>query len=290
MTNQSTNISLAAIAIVAACFMLAGMDAIGKYLQQSLPVLQVVWARFFSHFSLFVLVAVFIHKPRNVFRPRRPGLQILRSVLLMSVTLLHYAAISQISLADSSAVQFSAPVLVTLLAGLFLKEIIQWYKWMAVLLGFSGVLVLIRPGSDHFHPAILLSLLSSFSLAGYFILTRYLKDHDRESTTIYMTPVAGAVLLSFIVAGVWVRPSLEQTLMLSSLGMLGAAGHYLLTFAFHRADASQVSPLLYAQIVASAIYSASFFADHLEVSFYIGSALVIFAGVLVSHGSRLRKG
>jgi len=205
---------------------------------------------------------------------------------LMAVTILHYLAISQVSLADASAVQFFAPVLVTLMAGLFLKENIQWFKWLAVVLGFCGVLAIMRPGSESFHPAILLSLLSSVAMAGYFILTGYLKHHDDESITIYYTPLAGALIMSLLVGWVWQTPSLQQALLLASLGCFGAAGHYLLTFAFHRADASLLSPLLYAQLVASALFSALFFSDIIEISFYIGAGLVIIAGILVSHHSK----
>jgi drug/metabolite transporter (DMT)-like permease len=288
MTLRSPHTPFAALAVIIACFMLAGMDAIGKYLQLTLPSVQVVWARYFSHFLLFIAIAAFYPQRKKLIQPKRPWLQMLRSILLMGVTIFFYQAIIHISLADATAVLFFSPVMVTLLASLFLKEDIEWFTWLAVILGFIGVLVIIRPGSDTFDPAILLPLLSAASLTGYLLLTRYLKDHDEELTTIFLTPVAGTALLSLFVAGYWHTPTVQETLLLGSLGLLGAGGHILLTFAFHRASASILSPLLYAQLVGSTIFSALFFDDVLEPLFYLGAGLVIIAGVLVSlhHGKK----
>jgi len=273
-------------AVIIACVMLAGMDAIGKYLQQSLPALQVVWGRYFFHFLLFIIAALILHKQRQLLHPKRPVLQFIRGVLLLGVTINFYIAIREVSLADASAVLFTSPVLVTLFAALLLKEHLSRKKMAAVMLGFIGVLIIIQPGSAVFNPKILLAAVSAASLAGYFILTRYLSRHDHVITTIFYSPVAGTLILSIMLPWVWVMPDWQEFLWLFSMGVIGAAGHYLLTWAFHHADASLLSPLLNSQLVAAAFFSAWIFSDQLDIMFYLGTALIIIASMLVSRPPR----
>ena len=266
--------------------MLAGMDALGKYLQQTLPTMQVVWGRFFFHaLILAVLLSVMSHRRQHC-RPRRLGLQLLRSALLLGVTLFLYTAIRSGSLADATAILFFAPVLVTVLAGVLLHEPIDARKWIAVAMGFVGVLVLVRPGLMGFQPSQLYALVAALSLAGYFVLTRYLHAHDSEWSTIIYTPVVGTLVTSLVMLFVWHTPTTVELLLLTVMGLIGGSGHFLLIWAFHRASASALSPLLNSQLLVAAFYSAWLFNDRLELWFYIGSALIIGAGLLVSARKR----
>lgn len=268
-----------------ACIVLAGMDATAKYLVAEVPPMQVIWARY-TGAALVFLIWFGWQNHWHLARPKRPGLQLLRSVALVIVTVGNYVALTVISLADATAILFLAPVLLTVFAAWFLKEPIGKREWLAVAMGFGGVLFIARPGQHGFEPIMLLSFVAAVFLGLYFVITRYLKDHDDEITTQFFTPVAGAVLLSLLVPLFWETPSLQQALLMGSMGLAGALGHGLLTTAFHMAPAGLLSPFLYSQLAVSAVISSLFFQDILDWPFYLGALLIVSAGILVSRRKR----
>jgi drug/metabolite transporter (DMT)-like permease len=268
------------ISIIVACSLLAAMDGLGKWLMQDLAMPQVVWARYFFH-TLFVGVLFSYRHGLSFMCPNRPWTQTLRAICLMAVTLSLYSAIQTVSLADATSIVFFAPVLVTLLAGWFLKEKVGAVEWFAVGGGFFGVLFIVRPGFGDTDPALLLACLAAICLAIYIILTRLLKGHDSEQTTLFHTTLTGAIILTLLQPLWWQQPTMTQWLCLITTGVLGASGHFLLVKAFHMASASILSPYLNTQLVVAALISLYFFEDTLEWSFYIGSALIIGAGLLV---------
>ncbi|MES9831462.1 MAG: DMT family transporter [Candidatus Thiodiazotropha sp. DIVDIV] len=265
---------------VLACILLAAMDGLGKWLMQDLAMPQVVWARYFFH-TLFVGMFFSYRQGISFMRPNRPWTQLLRAVCLMGVTLSLYSAIQTISLADATSIVFFAPVLVTLLAGWFLKEKVGAIEWFAVGGGFIGVLFIVRPGFRDPDPALLLACLAAVCLAFYFVLTRALKGHDSEQTTLFHTTLTGAIVLTLLQPLWWTQPSITQWMYLITTGVLGATGHFLLVKAFHLASASLLSPYLNAQLIAAALISLIFFEDSLGWPFYIGSCLIVGAGLLV---------
>ena len=274
------------LATIAACFLLAGMDGLGKWLMQDLAMPQVVWARYFFH-TLIVGVVFSSRSGFSFIRPNRPFVQLIRAVCLMGVTLSLYSAIQSVSLADATSIVFFAPVLVTLLAGLFLNERVGAIEWLAVGVGFIGVLFIVRPGFRDPEPALLLACLAAVCLAFYFVLTRALKGHDSEQTTLFHTTLAGAVILTLLQPLWWQPPTIAQWCYLITTGVLGASGHFLLVKAFHMASASVLSPYLNAQLVAAALISLFFFDDILGWPFYFGSSLIVGAGLMVWAHQRL---
>lgn len=276
---KNTDLIQGIVLTVIACFVLAGMDSVGKHLVQELNPAQVVWARYTFHTLL--VGAVFGLGARGPFLvPRHPWLQFTRGLCLLGVTLGMYFAIRSIPLADATAIMFLAPVLVTLLAGWLLKEPVRPLHWAALVLGLGGVVLIIRPGFDTPQAAMLLPLGSALFLAFYFVITRYLRGRDGETTTLFHTTASGSVLMSIVVIVFWTPPTLAQWGMLAAVGALGAVGHLLLIRAFHLGRASSLSPYLNAQIVAAALYSVWFFDDPLSPAFLTGALLITAAGVL----------
>jgi drug/metabolite transporter (DMT)-like permease len=268
------------LATIAACFVLAAMDALAKWLMYSLPTQQVVWARYFFH-TLIVGVVFTLQSGPGFIRAKSPALQLLRAACLLGVTLCLYFAIRTISLADATAILFFAPVLVTLLAGAILHEKVGVPEWLAVGIGFLGVLFVVQPGFREIDVAMLLALFGALCLAFYFVLTRVLKGRDSEQTTLFHSTVLGALGLSCLMPLWWQTPTLSQWGFLVLMGVLGAAGHFLLVKAFHLAQAPVLSPFLNAQLVAAALYSMLFFDDRLDSGFVIGAVLIVGAGLIV---------
>ena len=279
--HPSPAATLAGIALVTvAGFMLAGMDSIAKGLMAEMTTAQTVWARYF--FSVAIVSVFYAATRRRVFaRPNMTGWQITRGLCLMSVTASVYFAIQTASLADATAIMFFSPVLVTLLAGFVLGERVTVLSILAVVVGFVGVLFIVRPGFAGFDPALLVVFIGAFGLAGYFLLTRYVRRADDEPVTMFHSVFAGAVVMTCVAPFDWVAPTAGQWATMVFLGLLGWIGHLAIVKAFHLTTASVLSPFLNSQLLAAAIYSVIFFDDHLEWTFYVGSLLIIGAGLMV---------
>ncbi len=274
------------LATLAAGFILAAMDGLAKWLMQSLSTQQVVWARYFFHTLIVGLVFTLRHGPGFI-RPRHPVLQLLRAACLLGVTLCMYFAIRTITLADATAILFFAPVLVTLLAGAILHEKVGLPEWLAVVIGFVGVLFVVQPGFRQIDPAMLLALAGAVCLSFYFVLTRALKGKDSEQTTLFHTTALGALGLSCLMPLWWQAPTPGQWGYLMLTGAMGASGHFLLVKAFHLAPAPVLSPFLNGQLVAAVLYSVLFFGDRLGGGFYLGALLIVGAGLLVWAHARM---
>lgn len=266
--------------VVLACFVLAGMDALGKHLMQHLPPPQVVWARYTFHTLLVGLIFGARHH-RHFLRPRRPALQLLRGLCLLGVSLGMYYAIRSVPLGEATAIMFLAPILVTLLAGWLLAEPLKLVHLLALAVGFAGVLLILRPGSSGFQATLLLPLGSAVLLAFYFILTRRLRDQDSEVTTLFHTTVAGSLGLSLAMTWQWVPPTTAEWPALVLMGILGASGHLMLIRGFHLATASSLSPWLNMQILAAALYGSLLFGDPLTLPFALGAFLIALGGIMV---------
>lgn len=267
--------------VVLACFLLAAMDGIGKHLMQTqqLHQVQVVWARYLFHTLLVALVFGLQHK-HHFIKTTRLWLQLIRGLCLLGVTFAMYTAIREIPLADATAIMFLAPVLVTLFAAWLLNEAVRPMHWLALGLGFAGVISIIQPGFSEIETAMLYPLASALLLSLYFVFTRQLKGHDSEATTLFHTTAVGSVFMCLVVPFYWTSIDTLTWLALILIGALGATGHLLLIKAFHLSSASSMSPVLNAQILAAALYSVVWFDDPLSPAFAMGSLLIVLAGLI----------
>ncbi|NIR32574.1 MAG: DMT family transporter [Gammaproteobacteria bacterium] len=260
--------------------MLASMDAVGKYLTADLDVLQIVWARYTFH-TLIVLGVLAARGGLGFVRARRPGLQTLRGGALLGATLCLYTALAYVPLADATAVQFFAPVLVTVLSGIFLREHVGARRIAAVLAGFGGVLLIVRPGLAGGDWHMLLPLGAACMLALYLLLTRRLSGADDSRTTLFYTTALGAVLLTLVVPAVWRTPAPEALALMIAMGALGATAHLGLIIAFGFAPASVLSPFLYAQLVWAGVVSVLYFGDPLTPPMIIGALVLVVSGLYI---------
>lgn len=270
----------AIVLVMLAGAVLAGMDALGKALMESIPTVQVVWARFLFH-TLIVALVFRWQYGWDFIVPKRLGLQTIRGLFLLGITLSMYTAIAVVPLADATAIMFFGPVLTTLLAGWFLGERVTHWLRFAALLGFIGVLLIVRPGFSDLDNHIFFACLAAVSFALYLLMTRLLSGKDSEPTTLFHSTLIGSILLSIAVPFWWQSISAEQWLYLIATGMMGAAGHFLLIKAFHMAPASILSPFLNVQLLAATLYSVLFFRDVLEWTFILGTLIIVGAGLIV---------
>ncbi|BAU74514.1 DMT family transporter [Metapseudomonas furukawaii] len=264
--------------VVLATFLFAGHDALSKYLGGLYPVIMVVWARYLVHTLL--MAGIFLPRAGlRVLRSRRPGLQVLRALSLLSTSLLFTAGLQFIPLAEATAVNFLAPVLVTALSVPLLGERVSLVQWLAVVMGFIGVLVIVHPGGELFTPAILFPLGSALGFCFYQLLTRKLAPHDSPTTSNFFAGLCNTLVMSALVPFFWQLPNWEGWLLLLALGAAGMTAHLLLTQAFRHAAPALLAPFGYCQIVFAGLLGFLVFSHTPEASTLAGIAIICLSGL-----------
>lgn len=281
---------MAAIGLMCTAIIFFSMlDASAKYLVMvaGLPVFQCIWLRFVSH-ACFSLVAF---GPRTFFtslHSSRPGLQVLRGMLLFATTGFNFAALRYLQLDQVATIYFLTPFIVAILAGPFLGEWIGWRRLLAIMVGFSGVLLVTRPGFGGIHWAVSYSFASTLSYACYIILTRYLARHDPSMVTQIYSPLAGVVMLAPLGLWVWEWPhDLGTWALLFSTGVSGGFGHYLLILAHRHAPAPILAPFTYLNIVTQTTLGFLVFAQLPSLWTLAGGGVIIGSGLYLLYRERV---
>ncbi len=265
------------------------MDAVAKHLSLFLPVLQIVWAR--NVFAIALTLPVMLHgqRPAVLLRSARPGLQLVRSGLLLASTFLFFSAIQHIPLADANAISFVSPLLVTALSVPFLGEKVGIRRWAAVVVGFVGALIIIRPGASGMQAASLLALGSSFCFAFYQIATRVLASSDSALTTALYSPVVGAVAASLVMPFAWVAPTPAQWAFLVLVGALGGLSHFVFIKAYEKAPPSMLAPFSYTQLIWSVTLGYIVFDNLPDRWTLLGAAIVVASGLYTLYRESVRR-
>lgn len=265
------------------------MNGLAKLMSQSYSSEQVVWARTVGHL-VFVLALFVPQAGWRVVRTRRPGVQFLRSCMLIGSTFLYFTALKFVPLAQAASISFTAPLIVVMLAGPMLGEKITLSRVTAVLAGFAGVLVVIRPGSAVFHWASLLILGTATCYAIYQVLTRRVAGFDTPETSAVYSALVGSLIMTAVVPFSWKTPgSLTDVLLLGGLGVFGGLGHYCVARAMTYAPANFVSPFQYWQMVGSVVVGYLLFAELPDAFTWLGAAMIIAAGIFVGMSEQSRK-
>ncbi|MEM8916408.1 MAG: DMT family transporter [Pseudomonadota bacterium] len=265
---------------VAASLVLVVMDTFVKLAGQELPVPQLLWARYFFHLATIVVFIPFIGWSKVV-RTRQPVRQWSRGLCVALSSLFAFNAFQALPLTDVYAIGFTAPLIVTILAIPFLGEQVGPRRWAAVFVGLLGVLVVIRPGLETVNTGMMFAIVMAFMFACYQLLTRSGALQDGPLVGVFYAAVVGTIGTSLFVPFAWVAPTPLQWAILILIGVLGAAGHWLLIMAFRSAAASFVSPFMYVQIIWSTIFGALVFADNPDPYTLLGAAILIGAGIFV---------
>jgi len=266
----------------------AVLETTGKYLSRFYPVPEVVWARYTVHLLLMLVVLA----PRLRLRlvtTARPIDQILRATLLLGSTLCNFAALSFLPLAEVKAISFVSPLLVAIFAVWLLREHVSWDKWLAVIVGFLGVLFIVRPGSAMLTWASALALGTAFCYSLYQIMTRRISEDEDPITTLFYTALVGVVVMSAIMPFLWVTPSLKHLPLMLLLGTMGACGHFLLIKALELERASALSPLGYTQLLWVTLLGYLVFGDLPDQHAVIGMGIIVGSGLYVAWGHRARR-
>ena len=260
--------------------MLPIMDGFAKYLSADLPVLQITWARYFFT-VVFTFPVMFFFFRKNLVWTDKPKLQFIRGLILLTANICFFYAISVISLAKALTLAFVAPLIVTAFSPIFLGEKVGFRRWSAVIIGFIGSLVVIRPGFVEINLASFAALGTGIMYGFYLIITRKLSTSDNPLLTLLLTGVVGAVIISCVMPFVWVQPTINQWSMMAAIGVFACIGHLFLILSLKYADASKLAPFSYFEIITNILIGYYFFGDFPDNWTFLGLAIIVMSGIYI---------
>lgn len=271
------------ICLAFVCF--TGNDTAGKYMIVAghLPVAEVVWVRFLGQF-LAIIIALGLFAVPSLLRARKPGWQLLRSSFLLASTLFNFLALRSLRLDQAMTIQFLTPLVVALLAGPLLGEWVGWRRMLAIVIGFAGVVVAVRPGAEGFEPAFLLAFSCMLAYAAFSLTTRYLAPFDGVPVTLFYSMFAGVALTAPFALAEWVWPATTLTwIAMITCGVWAAIGHALFIAAFRYAPASTLMPFTYLGLLTHSAAGYLVFAQLPDTQTLAGAAIVVASGLYLLH-------
>ncbi|MBI1385660.1 MAG: EamA family transporter [Rhizobiales bacterium] len=280
--NEPLAISLMLLAVL----LFALLDSSVKFIGSSLgvPIAMIMWLRFAGHVALNT---AYLGTHGSMLRPNKPLIQFLRSCCMLGATAFNFAAVQYLQLDQSITIFFLTPLIVASLAGPFLGEWVGWRRLLAILVGFAGVIVVMRPGFGGIHWAVLLSFGATLSYALYSLATRYLAAHDPIETTLFWTPMVGVVATAPFAYASWEWSADPFTwAMLAALGVFGFLGHLMHVKAHRLAPAPVLSPFTYSSLIWMVILGYLLFGDLPDAWTLTGGAIVIGSGLYLFYRER----
>lgn len=283
--RSSTGIALMVLAMAVLPF----LDVCAKYLgQRGVPVMQVVWARMFFGAFITLPFAMQAGGGLSVLKVQMPWFNTLRAVMLIAATACFFLSLKFQSIADSLAIFFVQPLVVTLLSPWILGESVGRRRWIAVLIGFIGTLIIIRPGFQTIGPGVPLALAAGCAIAVYGLMTRKMAGRIPAMVTTFHTSLIGAIIMSAAAFLYWIPPTPWIWTILVLLAFIAAIGHFLVVKSYDFAEASLLAPFAYTEMIMATIAGWWFFGDFPDGWTFLGVGILIACAIYVSYRERLK--
>jgi len=279
-------------------FLIAGMgflmlplaDALGKMMgAEGLSPLQIGWGRWVAHAAIMTPLVLILYG-RAALRPKQFWGQVIRALLLVTATMFFFTGLLTIPLPTMTATLFVAPLLVTALSGLVLKERVGIWRWSGVVVGFLGMLLIVRPGADSFQTGSLYALATAACFAGSLLETRKIAGQNPPMVTMMWMGFIGVLVMSVVVIPVYQPFTPRQWGMIGIMGAILTLGHGLIVWAADRLEASAMAPMPYLEMVTSTIVGYYVFQDFPTLTTWIGCGMVTASGIFIAwRENRLNK-
>jgi len=288
MNAQATDIRSGMILMVLGTMIVPVMDAIAKYLGDSMSPVMIAWGRFLFQALLMGFWLALIKPDRLL--PDNLKIHAIRGTTLAVATIVFFTALRYLPLADAIAVFFVQPMILTLISAMFLGETIGWHRKSAVIFGFFGALIIIRPGTEAFSPAAILPIVSALLFSVYLALTRmYSTGQSPQSmqlasglfATLLLTLVLTVLFLFFPSAGINSLPTIPQWGWLALIGVVAGTGHLAIVMAMKRAPASLLAPFGYVEIIAATVLGWLVFREWPDTITWLGITIIVVSGFYV---------
>lgn len=274
--------------MLAAVFMFSAMDTLAKHMLKSYPMAPLMWARYAVH-MVVMLMLLWPRMGLQLLRTSRPGLQVLRGLLLVASTMFFYFALRYLPLAEAAAISFVGPALTALLSGPMLGDKVSGRQWMAVTLGFVGVVIIMRPGGGILSPAAVFPVATAVLFSIYQIVTRKLSGREHPYTTLFYTAMVGVAVTSFAAPLHWLTPTPLQAALMLLMGLLAGTGHLMLIRAMEHASPATLAPFIYSQLVWSTGLAFLAFGDFPDKVTMVGMLVIVGAGLLAVDWKHMRR-
>ncbi|HLV83293.1 MULTISPECIES: DMT family transporter [Devosia] len=258
------------------------LDVSAKWLSVGgMPTTEIIFMRYGMHLALLLVLFLPV-TGRNLFISNNWKLEVLRGVCLLCTTGLNFLAMRYLPLTVTSAIQFSSPLIICAMSGPLLGETVGPRRWAAIAVGFIGILIIVRPGSEAFQPAALLSVGCAFFLALFSILTRKLAGVDSAQTQQFFVGVVPVILIAPVALTDWVWPSQPISwLAFFVMGVAGLGGHFLNSVAHRYAPPATLAPFNYLSLLYLSIASWLIFNQPPDQLFIVGAAIIIASGLYI---------
>lgn len=278
MTKQNERLGILLMIITTIVF--ASQDGLSKYLATEYNVYMVVMIRYWF-FAAFVISMSSRRTGgiKRVAKTKSPILQIFRSVILVAEMCITILAFTLLGLAETHAIFASYPLIIAMLSGPILGEYVGWRRWLAICVGFIGILIILNPGNGIFSPYALVPLAGAILFALYGLLTRYVGQYDNSSTSFFWTGVVGSIAMTVIGLNFWDPVSRSDWSVMLLLSASGVVGHYLLIKCYEVAEASAVQPFAYLQLIWASMIGIIIFGEQITTNVLIGACIIVGAGL-----------
>ena len=284
---MQNNPRLGIMLMIATTLVFAAQDGLSRYLAESCNVITVVTIRYIF-FMCFVLVFS-ANQPggiRAVAHTNQMLLQIGRGLVLVAQICIAIFSFTSVGLVHFHAVFASYPLMIMALSVPILGEAVGWRRWIAVLIGFFGVLLILRPGSAMFSSTSIMPVIAALMMATYGLMTRFAARNNSAQTSFFWTAISGGVAVTFIGPFFWHPPVGIDWVWMGLLCLTGTGGHYLLIKALDVTKASTTQPFTYLQLVFASSIGVFIFADELDPMLIIGGTIIVGSGLFALQRSR----
>ncbi len=256
-----------------------------KYLTQGYSPVEIAWVRYVV-LLICLVPAVVAAGPSRALATPNPGLQIVRGLGMLGSTLAFILALASMPIADATVIGFLSPLMVAAASMPMLGERVGMQRWLAVLAGFVGVLVVVQPGTASFRWTALYAVLAAVSWALAFVLTRQARASDTSLVMLGYTGLVGTAITTLALPFVWVWPSPVDWLVMLAAALCYTVAQWLIVLALRFASAAVVAPFSYSQLIWASLIGAAFFGTTPDLATVVGSAIIIASGLFVWHHER----
>ena len=286
--NRPARVWLGPLLMCVASLFFSVLDAGTKYLTAGYPVNQIVWMRYMAQ-ALAVGLIFLPGMGRSLFHAHRYGIQLFRGLCLCCGSVMVINGLARLPLAETTAIVFMAPVLITVLSGLLLKEKARRLDWIAVACGFAGVLIIVRPGGGLLTWAVLFPVGSAICNACYQLVTRSARRSEHPATSNLYTGLIGALVLTPWGAMAWTPMAWADLLLVAGLGAVAALGHLIMTHALLHTPAATLGPYGYTQIFWATLLGWLAFSTVPDAMTWLGMLIIAGGGLMLTSGPLLRR-
>ena len=257
---------------------LSANDALAKALTAGYSPLQILFLRNVIALPFTIVIGLVMGDPAAL-RSHRPAAHLLRGALWVGATIMFFTSFKYLALAEATALIFVAPFFITVISGLFLGDEVGWRRWLAVVVGFIGVLIVIRPGGAAFQPISLLPVATALVYAFLMLSARWVDRRESVWTLLVYLTAASALLSALIVPFVWVPVRAEDLWRFAAIALVGTAGMTLMTQAFRLAPAVVVAPLDYTGLIWATLLGWVFWREAIDGMTVLGALVIVASGV-----------